>query len=119
ESGFCVARFQLVDADQAMGGATTIVGTMPAIRPGEMLRLTGVWETHPVHGRNFRVEHFEPEMPTTLDGIERYLASGVIRGVGPVTAARIVEAFGERTLEVIAKEPKLLRQVAGISAKRV
>ena len=117
DSGFCVARFQQSDVRSA--GLTTIVGTLPSVRPGEMLRLDGDWEVHPIHGRNFRVERYEEEMPSTLDGIERYLASGVIRGVGPVTAARIVEEFGERAINVIDEEPELLRRVPGVSAKRL
>jgi exodeoxyribonuclease V alpha subunit len=119
ENGFCVARFHLADERKQAGGVTTIVGTLPDVHPGEMLRLDGIWETHPIHGRNFRVERFEEELPTHADGIERYLASGVIRGVGPVTAARIVDLFGEQSIEVLDREPDKLRQVAGISAKRV
>src|SRR5919202_4173899 len=119
ESGFCVARFRLTDGDSHRQGVTTVVGTMPSVQVGEMLRLTGEWQIHPVHGTNFRVEQFEQEMPTTVEGIERYLASGVIRGVGPVTAARIVDHFGERSIAVIDKEPESLRRVAGISAKRL
>src|SRR5947209_19751249 len=104
ESGYCVARFQAVDA-LGGSGATTIVGTMPEVRPGEMLRLTGVWETHPVHGRHFRVETFEEELPSTEDGVERYLSSGAIRGIGPVTATRIVERFGAGALRVMDEDP--------------
>lgn len=119
ESGFCVARFRLAERDSKRQELATIVGTMPSIRPGEMLRLVGDWQVHPVHGRNFRVEQFEEELPTTAEGIERYLSSGAIRGVGPVTAARIVDRFGDRAIEVLDQEPELLRKVAGISAKRV
>ena len=119
ESGFCVARFRLVTGDTKREDLTTIVGTMPSVQAGEMLRLSGEWQIHPVHGRNFRVERFEQELPTSIDGIERYLASGVIRGVGPVTAARIVEHFGERSIAVLDGEPELLQQVAGISVKRL
>jgi exodeoxyribonuclease V alpha subunit len=119
ESGFCVARFML--ADESAGGelSTTIVGTLPDVREGETLRLDGEWQVHPVHGRNFRVERCEPAMPTSVEGIERYLASGAVSGIGPVTASRIVEHFGERTIEVLDEEPELLRAVAGISAKRL
>lgn len=119
DSGFCVARFQLADRDASRQGVATIVGTMPSVRPGEMLRLTGEWQIHPVHGRNFRVEQFEQEFPNTVEGIERYLASGAITGVGPITAARIVERFGARSIEVIDEQPALLKEVAGISAKRL
>src|SRR5579884_2939449 len=117
ENGFCVARFRLLDALPRGNDLTTIVGTLPNVRPGEVLRLTGDWQLHPVHGRNFRVEQFEQEMPTSTEGIERYLSSGAIRGVGPVTAGRIVEAFGERAIQVIDEEPERLHTIAGISAK--
>lgn len=118
ESGFCVARFRLSESEQRQD-STTIVGEMPAIRVGEVLRLTGEWQVHPVHGRNFRVERFEPELPSTRDGIERYLASGVIRGIGPVTAGRIVDHFGEESINVIDQSPELLREVTGISRRRL
>lgn len=118
ESGFCVARFRN-EQPEGLDSLATIIGTMPEVRPGEMLRVTGVWETHPVHGRNFRVEHLEEEMPNTRDGIERYLSSGVIRGIGPVTATRIVEAHGDRTLTVLDEQPELLVRIQGISENRV
>lgn len=118
DSGFCVARFRLADVS-AQEDSATIVGEMPAVRVGEVLRLTGDWQVHPVHGRNFRVERFEPELPSTRDGIERYLSSGVIRGIGPVTAGRIVALFGEETMTVLDQSPELLREVAGISKKRL
>jgi len=119
ESGFCVARFQLAgEPGGRTDASTTIVGTMPSLRAGEMLRITGEWQTHPVHGRNFRVERFEQEIPDTTEGIERYLASGAIQGIGPVTAARIVEHFGAETMTVLGERPALLREVAGISVKR-
>src|SRR5579884_3773422 len=119
DSGFCVARFRLTDPDTRGDAVTTIVGEMPAVRVGEVLRLTGEWQIHPLHGRNFRVERFEPEMPSTRDGIERYLSSGVIRGIGPVTAGRIVDLFGEESINVLDQSPELLREVAGISKKRL
>ena len=119
DSGFCVARFHLAEGGITPNGTTTIVGTMPSIRPGEMLRVTGEWHLHPVHGRNFRVEQYEEEMPDTVDGIERYLSSGAVQGIGPVTAARIVDIFGERALTIMDEEPELLRSVPGISAKRL
>lgn len=119
ESGFMVARFQLSGTSTRGDSVITIVGTLPTVRTGELLRVTGEWQMHPVHGKNFQVEAFEPELPQTADGIERYLASGAIRGVGPVTATRIVAAFGEQTMTVIDEQPELLRQIAGISAKRL
>lgn len=119
ESGFCVARFVVADDDEAEAGEATIVGTLPGVHEGETLRLDGQWQMHPVHGRNFRVERCEPTMPTSTEGIERYLSSGAISGIGPVTASRIVDHFGDRTIEVLDTEPELLQEVAGISAKRL
>ena len=118
DSGFCVARFRLTDPESRQD-STTSVGEMPAVRVGEVLRLTGEWQVHPVHGRNFRVERFEPELPSTRDGIERYLASGAIRGIGPVTAARIVDLFGDESMNVLDQSPELLREVTGISKGRL
>lgn len=119
DTGFCVARFSLSEDGHAPSGSTTIVGAMPGLTVGEMVRLEGMWQTHPVHGRNFRVERFEPHVPDTREGIERYLASGAIRGIGPVTASRIVEMFGDSALRVLDEEPERLREVGGISAKRL
>src|SRR5437764_756812 len=119
ETGFCVARFQLAEIPARGAAAATLVGTMPAIKVGEMLCVTGEWELHPVHGRNFRVERCEQELPDTPEGIERYLGSGAIRGIGPVTASRIVDAFGERAIAVIEDSPDELRRIQGISEKRL
>jgi exodeoxyribonuclease V alpha subunit len=119
DNGFCVARFVLDEDSVADEPSTTIVGTLPHVREGETLLLEGEWQVHPIHGRNFRVERCEATMPTSLAGIERYLASGAVSGIGPVSANRIVDHFGERTIEVLDTEPDLLREVAGISAKRL
>jgi exodeoxyribonuclease V alpha subunit len=117
-NGFCVARFILAERSEDSETVTTIVGNLPEIREGETLELEGHWETHPVHGRNFRVKRFQPSAPTTLDAIERYLASGAVTGIGPVTARRLVQQFGERTLAVLDGESHLLVEVAGITERR-
>jgi exodeoxyribonuclease V alpha subunit len=108
-----------MDESKRLHASTTIVGTMPSIQEGETLQVTGDWEIHPVHGRNFRVESFEQHMPDTDEAVERYLASGAIQGIGPVTARRIVEAFGTATMEILDTNPQMLRQVPGITAKRL
>lgn len=99
-------------------GLVTAVGNLLGVQPGERVRLEGRWEDDPKFGRQFRMSAFEPVLPTTLQGIERYLASGLIAGIGPVMAKRLVEAFGEETLEVVEHEPERLRKVPGIGAKR-
>lgn len=97
----------------------TVVGYMPEVNPGEWLKLTGQWEIHAKHGRQFQVRLCEQSLPATTDGIKRYLGSGLIRGVGPVMAERIVDKFGEEALDIIEFEPGRLREVLGIGPKRV
>ena len=94
------------------------VGIMPPIATGEKLRLTGEWVEHPVYGRQIKVSACEIEKPTTLSGIEKYLSSGMVRGVGPATAKLLVKAFGEKTLDVLYAEPERLLEVPGIGEKR-
>lgn len=97
----------------------TVIGNLPELQPGEWLKLTGQWTTHPRHGRQFQVELCEQSLPATSEGIKRYLGSGMIRGVGKVMAERIVNHFGDETLEVIEHQPERLRNVVGIGDKRV
>src|SRR5438045_3777971 len=84
----------------------TVVGTLPEIQPGESVRLTGVWTSHKEHGKQFRADAVEQMAPATLEGLRRYLGSGLIKGIGPVTAKRIVEHFGLRTLDVLDRAPE-------------
>ncbi|MEW6734758.1 MAG: ATP-dependent RecD-like DNA helicase [Acidobacteriota bacterium] len=97
----------------------TAVGNFGALTPGENLRLSGHWINDPNYGQQFRVDNYEVMRPATLTGIEKYLGSGLIKGIGPVTARRIVEQFGLATLDVIDSEPIRLTEVKGISAVRV
>lgn len=98
--------------------AFVAVGPLPAIPPGERLRLMGAWSEHPKHGRQFNAAVAFPVLPATLAGIERFLASGLIKGVGPVLAKRIVERFGENTMNVLEHEPNQIAAVPGIGQKR-
>lgn len=100
-------------------GLATIVGNLPELTPGETLRLTGRWVTHPKHGYQFNVETCEQILPATTAGIRRYLGSGLIKGIGPRLADRIVAQFGAQTLEVIERQPERLRQVTDIGPKRM
>jgi exodeoxyribonuclease V alpha subunit len=93
----------------------TAVGCMPFIHMGEILRLTGRWVTHPDYGEQLKVEGYEKTLPKGTDAIEKYLSSGIIKGVGPSTARKIVEKFGEDTLEIIQYNPGMLAEVKGIS----
>ena len=94
------------------------VGIMPPIAPGEKLKITGDWVEHPIYGKQIKVSHCEIEKPTTLSGIEKYLSSGMIRGIGPATAKLLIKAFGEETLDVLYSDPEKLLDVPGIGPKR-
>ena len=115
ENGFVVARLQ----EQGKRGLTTIVGSLSSIHPGESIRLTGKWVQNRRFGEQFQVEAFEITAPATLQGIRKYLSSGLIKGIGPVMAGRIVDLFGLDTLEVIEEKPERLSEVEGLGPKRI
>ncbi|WP_322513672.1 ATP-dependent RecD-like DNA helicase [Chloroflexus sp.] len=96
----------------------TIVGKLLGVQPGEQLILEGEWRDHPTHGRQFSVQRYHSRLPATIDGIRRYLGSGLIKGVGPATAKRITETFGKYTLDVLEREPERLREVPGLGRKK-
>jgi exodeoxyribonuclease V alpha subunit len=110
ESLYTVARFAVKGQKQPI----TAVGRFISIHPGESFRLRGEWTTHPQYGRQFQVEEAEPIMPATIEGIKNYLASGLIKGVGPAIADKLVQAFGLETLEIIQQHPERLLEVEGI-----
>ena len=97
----------------------TVVGTLPELSPGEQAVFTGEWVEHKNYGRQFKCASCEVQMPTTLLGIERYLGSGLIRGIGPATAILIVRQFGEETLEILSEHPERLTEIPGIGEKRM
>ncbi len=117
ETQFAVARMS-VGEGTLLGEQVTIVGVLPGIRPGQDVHLEGRWEEDPRFGRQFRVESFHPVEPTSPEAIERFLASGLLHGVGPITARRIVEHFGADTLDVLRRQPHRLAEVEGIGLKR-
>ena len=91
------------------------VGIMPPIAPGEKLKITGDWVEHPIYGKQIKVSSCEIEKPTTISGIEKYLSSGMIRGIGPATAKLLIKAFGEETLDVLYSDPQRLLDVLVIA----
>jgi exodeoxyribonuclease V alpha subunit len=115
ENDFVVAKLREKDKREL----TTIVGNLSGINPGESLKLTGQWVHNKRFGEQFQVETFEVTIPATLLGIQKYLASGLIKGIGPIMSERIVEKFGLHTLEVIEKKPERLSEVEGIGPKRI
>ncbi|WP_338931374.1 ATP-dependent RecD-like DNA helicase [Streptomyces netropsis] len=115
ESGYTVAR---VDTGRGSGDLLTVVGSLLGAQPGESLRLEGRWGSHPQYGRQFTVENYTTVLPATIQGIRRYLGSGLIKGIGPRIADRIVSHFGTDTLEIIEEDPKRLIEVPGLGPKR-
>ncbi|WP_242037777.1 ATP-dependent RecD-like DNA helicase [Tolypothrix sp. FACHB-123] len=115
ESGYTVARLTRIGVKDL----TTIVGSFANIQPGQTLQLTGFWRDHPQYGAQFQVTNYKETKPASLTGIEKYLGSGLIKGVGPVTAKRIVAHFGLETLEIIENQIERLVEVQGIAKKRI
>lgn len=115
ESGYTIAR---VDTGRGAGDLLTVVGSLLGAQPGESLRMEGRWGSHPQYGRQFTVENYTTLLPATIQGIRRYLGSGLIKGIGPKIADRIVEHFGLDTLDVIEEQPKRLIEVPGLGPKR-
>ena len=113
ENGYTVLR--LVTGD---GEVVTVVGCIPCAAPGEDMTVTGVWVNHPTYGQQLTAEQVERRMPQEETEILNYLASGIIKGVGPATAKALVERFGTSTLEVLEDEPERLSTLKGITAKR-
>ncbi len=113
ENGWSVVRLQ-VDGERDV---VTAVGNLVGVRIGETVRLKGAWIEDRRYGRQFKVASFTPVLPTTAAGIEKYLGSGVIAGVGPKTAEKIVAAFGAKTLDVLTDEPERLRAIHGMGKK--
>ena len=114
ENGFTVARLK----EKGKKDHTVIVGVLPGVQPGETVRCGGTWKTHPSYGRQFDVTEFEVESPADLVGIQKYLESGLIKGIGPIFAKRIIDLFGLDTLKVIDETPERLKEIEGLGSKR-
>lgn len=114
ENGFTVARLKVPKKNDLV----TVVGVLPGVQPGESVRLLGNWKSNPVHGMQFEIKECHVERPQDVVGIQKYLESGMVRGIGPVYAERIVQAFGEKTLEVIDQNPERLLDIPGIGKKK-
>ncbi len=115
ENGFTVARLKLLEEERRV----TVVGNLPAPDPGQVVELDGYWTTHSKYGRQFKITDFRYSAPTSEEGVKRYLGSGLIPGIGPVMAERIVNKFGREALEIIDDNPEKLKEVEGIGRKRL
>jgi len=113
ENGYCVCEMSLQDQE-----LITAVGIMPFAAAGEMVRAMGKWALHPSYGKQFSIEYFEKQLPATEGAILKYLSSRAVKGIGPKTAAKIVERFGEDSFDVIENHPDWLAEIPGISRKK-
>ena len=114
DSGFCVLRIKA----RSHRDLVTVVGHAATISPGEWVTASGEWINDRTHGQQFKARFMRTSEPTSIDGIEKYLGSGMIRGIGPVYAKKMVKAFGEKVFDIIEAEPDRLREVTGIGAVR-
>src|SRR3954454_9538634 len=115
ETGYTIAR---VATTRSGADLLTVVGSLLGVQPGESLRLVGRWGSHPKYGRQFEVHSYTTVLPATVQGIERYLGSGLIKGIGPVMAERMVAHFGVDIMHIIESEPARLIEVDGLGPKR-
>ena len=115
EDHFTIAKMKI----KGQRDAITVIGHLFSISPGELLKISGYYEQHPKYGLQVRIESYESLIPATLVGIEKYLGSGLIKGIGPEMAKRIVKLFGLKTLDIIEKDIQKLSKVDGVGPKRI
>ena len=115
ENGYTIAKVKIYGRQDLV----TVVGYLMSPSPGEMLNMKGEWVNHPKFGEQFKVTEYKTTVPATIFGIQKYLGSGLIKGLGPVIASRIVKKFGEKTLDVIENDIEKLALVEGIGKKRI
>jgi exodeoxyribonuclease V alpha subunit len=114
DNGYSVFKVQVED-----GETQVVVGNFPPFAPGERLKFFGAWDAHPKFGRQFKAASFSPVLPAGVKGVEKFLSSGLIKGIGPVLAKRIIKAFGEKTLEILSRAPDRMTEVPGIGAAKL
>ena len=116
ESGFAVLLVQL---ENNTGDPITVVGSLNSLKVGERIKLQGYWKEHPRFGKQLQVNSYIEIKPSTSEEIEKYLSAGIIKNIGPALAKRIVKIFGEKTLDVMEKNPKQLLKISGIGEKKL
>ena len=115
ENGYTIAKVKVYGHRELV----TVVGNILCPTPGEIIKMKGEWTSHPKFGDQFKLHAYQTTVPATVHGIEKYLGSGLIKGIGPVMAKRIVKKFGVSTLDVIEADINKLVEVAGVGAKRI
>ena len=114
ENGFCVLRVKA----RGVRDLVTVVGHAAAISAGEWITATGEWFNDRTHGQQFKARFLKTTPPTTTEGIEKYLSSGMIRGIGPVYAKKMVRVFGDKVFDIIEANPERLKEIDGIGPVR-
>src|SRR5918996_4399040 len=115
ETGYTVCRLLAPGQEDLV----TVVGNLPGVQPGERLELEGRWLQHSKYGLQFQVYRFTSLLPATANAIRRYLTSSLVKGIGPVLAGRMVDRFGDKTLDIIESSPASLTEVPGIGPSRI
>jgi len=115
ENHYTIAKVKIKERPKPV----TVVGTLFSVTPGEELKLSGYWDNHPRYGEQFRVVAYTSIIPATIKGIEKYIGSGMIKGIGPVMAERLVARFGVEVLNIIENDIEKLNEVSGIGEKRI
>ncbi len=115
EDGFTIAKVKVYGRHDLI----TVVGNLMAPMPGEILKMRGEWANHPIYGEQFKIVHYKTAVPASVYGIQKYLGSRLIKGIGPVMAKRIVRKFGKKTLDIIENDIEKLSEVDGIGKKRI
>jgi len=115
EDHFTIARMKI----KGQRDTIPVIGHLFSVTPGEVLKITGYYEQHPKYGLQVRIENYESLIPATVGGIEKYLGSGLVKGIGPEMAKRIVKKFGLKTLDIIEKDIRQLSTVDGVGPKRI
>ena len=115
ENGFTIAKVKVYGQRDLV----CVVGNLMAPMPGEIIKMRGEWTNHPKYGEQFKIVHYKTAVPASVYGIQKYLGSGLIKGIGPVMAKRIVEIFAKETFDIIENEIERLIEVNGIGKKRI
>ena len=114
DNGFCVLRVKV----RGQRDLVTVIGAAAVVSAGEFIQASGIWLNDRTHGLQFKAAFLRTAPPTTLEGVERYLGSGMIKGIGPIYAKKLVQTFGVSVFDVIAQAPERLQEIAGIGPKR-
>ncbi len=114
ETGFCVLKVKV----QGRKEPVSVLGSLPSVAPGEWITAQGTWEKDKEHGIQLRADRLKTQPPTSLEGIEKYLGSGMVRGIGPVYAAKLVKKFGDKVFDIIENQSARLKEVEGIGTER-